>query len=360
VLVLVLVCVDMTPASGGPTARSSSRKDIGRNILAMTHRVAVLALDGVIPFDLGIPGRVFREARDADGAPLYSVSTCSLGGRPVRTSQDFAIAVEHDEQLLAEADTVVIATQEPTPQLLATGILPDDVVAALDLVRPDSRIVSLCTSAFVLAAAGLLDGRTATTHWKLSGAFAELFPQVSLDPDVLFVDNGQVLTSAGGAAGIDLCLHLVRRDHGAEVANAAARRCVVAPWRDGGQAQFIEHPLPADPHSSTAGARAWALAHLDEPIGLAELARHVNMSVRTFSRRFRAEVGEGPAQWLIQRRVERARRLLETSDLTVDHVASASGFSSGTLLRKHFHATLGVAPGSYRRAFAAPAHAPGR
>lgn len=320
----------------------------------MTHLVAVLALDGVIPFDLGIPARVFREAYDADGAALYSVSTCSLGGRPVRTSQDFAITVEHDEQLLAQADTVVIATQEPTPELLATGTLPDEVLAALRLVRPAARIVSLCTSAFVLAAAGLLDGRTATTHWKLSGAFGELFPHVSVDPDVLFVDNGQVLTSAGGAAGIDLCLHLVRRDHGAEVANGAARRCVVAPWRDGGQAQFIEHPLPVDPDSSTAGARAWALAHLDEPIGLLELARHANMSVRTFSRRFRAEVGESPAQWLIQRRVDSARRLLETSDLTVDHIAAAAGFGSGTLLRKHFHATLGVAPGAYRRRFSAP------
>jgi len=320
----------------------------------MTHLVAVLALDGVIPFDLGIPARVFREAYGADGAALYSVSTCSLGGRPVRTSQDFAITVEHDEQLLAQADTVVIATQEPTPELLATGTLPDEVLAALRLVRPSARIVSLCTSAFVLAAAGLLDGRTATTHWKLSRAFTELFPHVSVDPDVLFVDNGQVLTSAGGAAGIDLCLHLVRRDHGAEVANGAARRCVVAPWRDGGQAQFIEHPLPVDPDSSTAGARAWALAHLDEPIGLLELARHANMSVRTFSRRFRAEVGESPAQWLIQRRVDQARRLLETSDLTVEHIATAAGFGSGTLLRKHFHATLGVAPGSYRRTFSAP------
>lgn len=320
----------------------------------MPHRVVVLALDGVIPFDLGIPARVFREARDSSGENLYSVQTCSLGGRPVRTSQDFDIAVEHDEHLLAQADTVVIATQEPTPELLATGTLPDELLAALDLVPASSRVVSLCTSAFVLAAAGLLDGRSATTHWMLTPALTELFPQVSVDPDVLFVDNGQVLTSAGGAAGIDLCLHLVRRDHGAEVANHAARRCVVAPWRDGGQAQFIEHPLPIDPDSSTAGARDWALTHLDEPIGLLDLARHANMSVRTFSRRFRAEVGESPAQWLIQRRVDRARQLLETSDLTVDHVATVAGFGSATLLRKHFHASIGVPPGSYRRTFAAP------
>jgi transcriptional regulator GlxA family with amidase domain len=334
-----------------------------RKILAMPHRVAVLALDGVIPFDLGIPARVFREALDRHGRNLYSVSTCSLGGRPVRTSQDFVVAVEHDERLLARADTVVIATQEPTPELLATGALPDELTAALALVPPSSRIVSLCTSAFVLAAAGLLDGRSATTHWALCRAFADLFPQVSVDPDVLFVDNGHVLTSAGGAAGIDLCLHLVRRDHGVEVANGAARRCVVAPWRDGGQAQFIDHPLPIDPESSTAATRTWALAHLDEPIGLLDLARHANMSVRTFSRRFRAEVGETPAQWLIQRRVDAARRLLETSDLTVDQIATVAGFGSATLLRKHLHATIGLSPGSYRRTFTAPVgtgHGPAR
>jgi transcriptional regulator GlxA family with amidase domain len=333
---------------------ASGQKDRVHKIPAMPHRVAVLALDGVIPFDLGIPARVFREARDPHGTNLYRVSTCSLGARPVRTNEDFTIEVHHDEHLLAHADTVVIATQEPTPELLATGSLPDELSGALALVPATSRLVSLCTSAFVLAASGLLDGQSATTHWSLCQALADLFPRVSVDPDVLFVDNGRVLTSAGGAAGIDLCLHLIRQDHGAEVANGAARRCVVAPWRDGGQAQFIDHPLPVDPDSSTAAVRTWALAHLHEPIGLLDLARHANMSVRTFTRRFRAEVGESPAQWLIQRRVDTARRLLETSNLTVDQIAAVAGFGSATLLRKHLHATVGLSPASYRRTFTAP------
>lgn len=327
-----------------------------RNIPAMVHRIAVLALDGVIPFDLGIPARVFREAVDANGAPLYSVATCSLGGRPVRTNLDFTLTPAHNEELLARADTVVIATQEPTPELLATGVLPAELSRALDRIPPTCRVVSLCTSAFVLAAAGLLDGRSATTHWTLCTALADMFPEVAVDPDVLFVDNGRVLTSAGGAAGLDLCLHIVRRDFGADVANGCARRVVVAPWRDGGQAQFIDQPLPIDTDMSTSPTRTWALARLDEPLGLADLARHANMSVRTFSRRFRAEVGDSPLQWLLDRRIDTARRLLETTELTVDQIATAVGFGSATLLRKHLHAKVGLSPVVYRRTFNAPAH----
>jgi transcriptional regulator GlxA family with amidase domain len=318
----------------------------------MVHRVAVLALDGVIPFDLGIPARVFREALGPDGEALYDVATCSLGGRPVRTSQDFAVQVEHDESLLREADTVVIATQEPRAELLATGILPDDLRVALDGIPATTRVVSLCTSAFILAATGLLDGLDATTHWTLCDELAALHPSVTVNPDVLFVDNGRLLTSAGGAAGIDLCLHLVRRDFGADVANGAARRCVVAPWRDGGQAQFIDRPLPDDAAEvSTSATRAWAVSNLNRPLALSDLAAHSHMSVRTFSRRFRAEVGESPAQWLIQRRVDEARRMLETTDLTVDQIAAAAGFGSATLLRKHLHATVGLSPATYRSRF---------
>jgi transcriptional regulator GlxA family with amidase domain len=329
-----------------------------RKLPAMTHRVAVLALDGVIPFDLGIPARVLREALGPDGAALYEVATCSLGGRPVRTNEDFVVHVAHDERLLLTADTVVVATQEPTPELLATGHLPAELAAALAGIPATTRVVSLCTSAFVLAATGLLDGREATTHWALCGLLARRFPAVAVNPDVLFVDNGRVLTSAGGAAGIDLCLHLVRSDHGAEVANGAARRCVVAPWRDGGQAQFIDRPLPEDTQASTSGTRAWAQDNLHRPIAVADLARHAHMSVRTFSRRFRAEVGESPARWLVQRRVEVARRMLETTDLTVEQVAAAAGFGSTTLLRKHLHAAVGLSPATYRRRFAGPASGP--
>jgi len=322
----------------------------------MTHRVAVLALDGVMPFDLGIPARVLNEAVDAAGHRLYEVVTCSLGGAPVRTNTDVSIVVRHDESVLAGADTVVVATQEPTRHLLATGEVDPRVRAALALVHPDARVVSLCTSAFVLAAAGLLDGLPATTHWSLADVLAERFPRVEVRPGVLFVDTGRVLTAAGAAAGIDLFLHLVRLDHGAAVANAAARRCVVAPWRDGGQAQFIEQPTPPDGAAASTGpTRAWALAHLDRPLTLEDLAAHATMSVRTFTRRFRAEVGLSPTQWVIAQRVDRARSLLETSDLPVEQVAARSGFGSAALLRQHLAAALGVPPQAYRRTFRAPA-----
>lgn len=320
----------------------------------MPHQVAVLALDGVLPFDLGIPERVFHEALDVEGRRLYAVRTCSLGGRPVRTSHDFSITVQHDEQALSTADTIVIATQEPTSELLATGRVPDDVAAALAIARPDARIVTLCTSAFVLAATGALDGLEATTHWALCAEFARLFPNVKVNPDVLFVDNGRLMTSAGGAAGIDLCLHLVRSDFGADVANSAARYCVVAPWRHGGQAQFVDHPLPVDADHSTAPTREWLLRRLADPLTLADLAEHAHMSVRTFSRRFQEEVGESPRQWINQRRVEHARRLLESTGLTVQQVATASGFHDPAVLRKHFNRRLGLSPGAYRRGYSAP------
>lgn len=307
-----------------------------------------------MPMDLGIAARVFNDAVDPAGEPLYSVTTCSLGGRPVRTSENFRVVVDHDESLLETADTVVIATQEPTEQLLATGLLPEELVAALARIRLSTRVVSLCTSAFLLAAAGLLDGLRATTHWALCGLLARQFPRVEVDPQVLFIDNGRILTSAGGAAGIDLCLHLVRRDHGATVAGAAARRCVVAPWREGGQAQFIDHPVPEEGDRSTSATRQWVLGRLAEPITLEDMARHAHMSVRTFTRRFRGEVGTSPLKWLVQSRLAQARRLLESTDLAVARVATASGFGSPVVLRKHFQLHLGLSPLAYRRAHNAP------
>ncbi|MEU1080796.1 helix-turn-helix domain-containing protein [Streptomyces sp. NPDC005908] len=324
----------------------------------MTHRVAVLALDGVLPLDLGIPARVFNEARAPDGSRLYTVGTCSIGGRPVRTHEDFQIVVEHDESLLRTADTVVIATLEPTAELLATGTLPGDISTLLKSIGQRTRIVSLCTSAFLLAAAGLLDDLRATTHWTLCDAFARLFPGVEVDPNVLFVDNGRILTSAGGAAGIDLCLHLVRQDHGASVAAAAARRVVAAPWREGGQAQFIEHVVPPDTDRSTSATREWALRRLAEPITLEDMARHAHMSVRTFTRRFRQETGVSPLKWLSQRRLGHARHLLESTDLPVARIAGACGFSDPVALRRQFHTYVGLSPAAYRRAHGAPGAAP--
>lgn len=320
---------------------------------AAPHRVVVLALDGVYPFELGIPNRVFGSA-----AGRYEVTTCSLDGGPVRSAADFAIAVAHDSRALDAAETVVLPACDISMTL--SGTLPQPVLDALARIRPGTRIVAICTGAFVAAAAGLLDGRPATTHWNQAERFRRTFPRVRLDPDVLYVDDGDVLTSAGAAAGIDVCLHLVRRDHGSAVANAVARRCVVPPWRDGGQAQYIEQPVPPATSAGTAAARQWALENLRSPLTVEELAGRARMSKRTFARRFRDEVGMSPGRWLIQQRVFRARHLLETTDLTVDRIAGEVGFATGTSLRQHLVESIGVAPQAYRRTFRADAAAPRR
>ena len=311
--------------------------------MASSHRVVVLAPDGVYPFDLGIPKRVFGAAGDR-----YEIVTCTADGGPVRTNAGFSITVEHGPEALGTADTVIV----PPFDIGETGRAgPAAVAETLAFVAPDARIVSICTGAFVLAAAGLLDGRTATTHWALAGLFHEWYPQVALDPDVLFIDHGDVLTSAGAASGIDACLHLVRKDHGTEVANQAARKCVVPPWRDGGQAQYIVRPVPEATANGTATARQWALANLHEPLTLTDLAEHSHMSLRTFARRFNEEVGLSPGRWLIQQRLDRARQLLESTDLAVDEIAGQVGFAGGTSLREHLHTAIGVSPLAYRRTF---------
>ncbi|MFS8197809.1 GlxA family transcriptional regulator [Streptomyces sp. CWNU-52B] len=307
------------------------------------ERVVVLALDGVYPFELGIPKRVFGSAEGR-----YEVLTCTVDGLPVRTDADFSITVEHGPEVLRTADTVVIP---PFGLSHLVADLPDAVTDALGAIGPGTRIVSICTGAFVLAAAGMLDGRRATTHWQLAGLFRGMFPDVDLDADVLFVDEDTLLTSAGAASGVDVCLHLVRKDHGSELANRVARSCVVPPWRDGGQAQYIEQPVPEPTVTSTAATRYWALEHLGEPLTLGDLADHARMSLRTFARRFNDEVGMSPGRWLIQQRVLRARQLLESSDLPVDQVAGEVGFATGTSLRQHLHAAIGVSPQAYRRTF---------
>jgi transcriptional regulator GlxA family with amidase domain len=314
------------------------------------HRVVVLALDGVFPFELSIPVRIFGTAAGPDGDPLYEVVTCSVDGGPVATSADFTVAVAHGPEAIGTADTLVLPPFDCAPADRRDW-LPGPVRAALGRLRPDTRIVSICTASYVLAAAGLLDGRPAATHWNNADHFRATFPNVKLDPDVLFVDDGQVLTAAGVAAGIDLCLHLVRRDHGSEVANRVARLCVVPPWREGGQAQFIDRPVPEPETATTSQTRQWALGQLHRPITLAELARHARMSVRTFSRRFRAEVGMTPGQWLVRQRIEHARRLLETTDLPVDRVAAEAGFGTTASLRQHLTGTIGTSPTAYRQTF---------
>lgn len=324
----------------------------------MPHRIAVLALDGLLPFELGIPQRIFGrsfglEAHDK-GRSLYEVVTCSVRAPgPIRTDADFTITVEHGPEALATADTVVIPTSYELGPVHTEGRLTDELAAAFAHVRPGTRMVSICTGSYVLAAAGYLDGRPATTHWWHADHFQRLFPKVRVDPDVLFIDDGDVLTSAGVAAGIDLCLHIVRRDHGTAVANDVARRTVVPPHRDGGQAQYIRRPVPDDRFATTITARTWALGRLERPIMLRDMAQQESMSVRTFTRRFREEVGVSPVQWLTRQRVERARQLLESTDLSIDQVARDAGFGTSTSLRQHLQAALGVSPTVYRRTFRA-------
>ena len=326
------------------------RKDLAKG-RREPHRVAVLALDGVLAFELGIPARIFGMARDDADRHLYEVVTCGLRPGPVRTTSDFEVLVANGPEALAGADTVIIPASYEIGPAYDEGRLPEDVAEAFAYIRPGTRVVSICTAAFLLAAAGMLDGRPATTHWMSTERLQRLYPRVKVDPDVLFIDDGDVLTSAGVAAGIDLCLHIVRRDHGTEVANSVARRSVVPPWRDGGQAQYIERPLPPATSASTAPTRAWAADNLRHPIRLEEMAGHARMSVRTFSRRFREEVGQTPGQWLIGQRVELARRLLESTDLSADQIAGRAGFGTSASLRKHLHEALGVSPMAYRRTF---------
>lgn len=319
--------------------------------MTVPHRVALLALDHVYPFDLGIPARVFDAAHGRDDPPRYEVVTCSPDGSPVRTNADYRIAVDNDASVLATADTVIVPPNGASGPLCHDGDLPASVAAALSRVRPGARIVSFCTAAFILAAAGLLDHRPATTHWLFTEHFQRAFPKVDVDPGVLFVDDGDILTSAGAGAAVDLCLHIVRRDHGSAVANEAARRCVVPPWRDGGQAQFIDRPVPEAAESSTAATRVWALRRLRQSLTLDDLAAHARMSRRTFTRRFRAEVGLSPSQWLVQQRVNTARELLETTDLSTERIARDCGFGTAVSLRLHFHAALSVSPSAYRQTF---------
>jgi transcriptional regulator GlxA family with amidase domain len=314
------------------------------------HRVAVLLLPPVVAFDAAIPPLLFSNATDADGNALYEVVTCGLTPGPVEATTGFGVLPAAGPEALESADTVVIpGTRFPSAR--TEGVLTSEATEALARIRPGTRLVSICTGAFVLAAAGLLDGRRATTHWKFADDMRRLHPRVLVDENVLFVDDGDVLTSAGLAAGIDLCLHIIRSDHGAQVANAVAKYCVVPPWREGGQAQFIDRQVPAPDHFSTAATRAWALAHLDDELTVQRLARHAKMSARTFSRRFREETGQSPGMWIRQRRIDRARELWESRDLPVDEVARLSGLGTGGNLRHHLRRGMGMSPSSYRKVY---------
>jgi transcriptional regulator GlxA family with amidase domain len=311
----------------------------------MTHRIAVLAVPPVTTFDLSIPEVVFP-AVIVDGVAGYEVVVCTPDPGVVKGYSGVSIVVEHGLEAAAGADTLIVT---------GTGARADADPRVLELLRraaqAGTRIASICTGAFVLAQAGLLDGRPATTYWLFSQEMRDRFPAVELQPDVLFVDDGQVLTSAGLAAGLDLCLHMIRLDYGAVAANAVARLAVVAPVRPGGQAQFIEAPLPPEGGTSLATTREWALERIGEPLTLAGLASHAGMSTRTLTRRFREETGLSPLQWLLHQRVDRARELLEATDLSIEQVAWRSGLGTAESLRLHLMRRNGLSPSAYRAAF---------
>jgi transcriptional regulator GlxA family with amidase domain len=321
-----------------------------RAIMVVVHRVAVLLLPPVVGFDATIPSTLFGAADDGDGNPLYEVVTCGATTGRVPSTNGFDIVPAAGPEALAAADTVIVPGTRYAPAR-DDGTLAPEVRAALDSIRPGTRLVSICTGAFVLAAAGLLEGRPATTHWKFADALRRMHPEVRVDERVLFVDDGDVLTSAGLAAGIDLCLHIIRSDHGAQVANAVARYCVVSPWREGGQAQFIDRHVPTTDDASTAATREWALRHLDDELTVEKLASHAHMSTRTFSRRFRDETGQAPGTWIRSRRVDRARELLESRELSVDEVARRSGLGTGGNLRHQLRRGIGMSPSSYRKVY---------
>lgn len=307
----------------------------------LPHRVAVVAPDGVVAFDLATACHVFGAA----GGDRYAVEVCAGGRAPVDAGA-FTIAAGAGLEGLARADSVIVPGVEDVDAPVAPALL-----AALGAASGrGARVASICTGAFVLAAAGLLDGRRATTHWAYADQLALRYPAVRVQPDVLYLDEGAVLTSAGVASGIDLCLHIVRRDHGAEVANAVARRMVVAPHRAGGQAQFVDRPLPAA-GGGLEGTRAWMLDRLRDPLTVERMAAHALMSPRTFARRFRAETGTAPLRWLLAERVLAACRLLEGTDLPVETVAAECGFGTAAGLRVHFRRARATTPGAYRAAF---------
>lgn len=315
------------------------------------HRVAAVAFDGMAPFELGVVVEVFGLPRPELGAvDWYTLDVCAENPNPptpLDAVGGFGLVARHGLDTLAAADTLIVPGQR-----VDAAVSP----ALCDALRTGhargARIVSICSGAFALAAAGLLDGRRAATHWRYAAELQRRHPAIEVDADVLYVDDGDVLTSAGSAAGIDLCLHLVRRDHGAQIANHVARRLVVSPHREGGQAQFVEQPVaPVAADDPVARTMAWALERLDQPLSLPAMARHAHLSPRSFTRHFRRATGTSPARWLLDQRVRASLELLEESGLAVEQVGAEVGIPNPAAFRRHFARAMGVAPASYRRAF---------
>jgi transcriptional regulator GlxA family with amidase domain len=336
---------ESTPRSVGSVG-SAEPAGSAEQIIFPLRTVAAIVDDGLSAFEFAIACEVFGVDRSADGLPGLDFRVCSPRPGPVRAEAGFELLAPHGLAALQDADLIVLPANGidyvPGPELV------DALHRAVDR---GARVVSLCSGAFILGRAGLLDGRRATTHWRYTEQFRACFPRVELIPDVLFVEDGPIATSAGTAAGIDLCLHLVRRSLGPAAAVGIARRMVVPPQRDGGQAQFIESPVRDVGARSLAPLLDWAQAHLDEDLSVPVLAGRVAMSERTFARRFREETGTTPHQWVLGQRVILAEHLLETGDLGVEEVARRCGFGSATMLRHHFSRLRRTAPTAYRRAF---------
>jgi transcriptional regulator GlxA family with amidase domain len=316
-------------------------------VTSRIHRVAVLVLEGAKPLDVGIPAQVFTHRASMP----YEVRVCGAAAGLVTGGDGLAYHVAEGLEALATADTVFIpGYREPAREDPPSAV----VEALLEAHARGARLAAISTGAFALAATGLLDGRRATTHWHYTRVMQEKYPLVRVDENVLFVDEGQVLTSAGAASGVDLCLHLVRRDHGVGLSNQVARRLVAAPYRSGGQAQFVPRSVPEPLGEFFAATRHWALERLETHLTVDELARHARVSTRTFSRRFVEDTGYTPMQWVLRARIDLARELLERSELGVEQIAHQVGLGSGANLRLHFHRVLGTSPSEYRHAFARP------
>lgn len=326
-------------------ARMNARSSLPRKLSQLD--VAVLAYSGMATFELGIVVELFGLPRP-EFSQWYRFKVCALEPGALPATGGLAITPTYGIGALSRAGTIVIpgwrTGQEPPPRL----------VRILQRAHArGARLVSICSGAFVIAATGLLDGRRATTHWRYASKLAEMFPKIGVEPDVLYVDEGDVLTSAGSAAGIDLCLHIIRKDFGEHVANQVARRLVVYPHRDGGQAQFVERAVPKDDSPWLATLLDWTEKHLEEEISVERLAKQAGMSKRTLSRRFAERAGTSPVEWLIGLRVARAKQLLEKTTRSIDEVAAQTGFRSAPTLRHHFRERLETSPAAYRSHFRA-------
>lgn len=316
------------------------------------HVVAVAVSSRIPIFELAVPCEVFGTRRPDLVDPWYEFRLCTVVPGRATVAAGFSVDSQHGVADLISADTVIVPA--------CADVHADPPPALVDAVQQayarGARIAAICSGAFVLAAAGLLDGRRATTHWMHAAELRRRYPDVDVDASVLYVQDGPIFTSAGTAAGLDLCLELIRKDHGSAVANAVARRLVIPPHRDGGQSQYVETPLPqTDDH--LAGLLDWVLARLDQPLSLADLANAAGLSKRTLARRFQAAVGTSPLQWLLSQRIRHAQHLLETTNEPVERISQIAGFGSPANLRQHFTRATGVSPATYRRTFAGSGHA---